>query len=179
LISGRWKWILGVSVALNLFLLAAVGGGGFVIHQNMKHYQKAMRGVNAWRAAVKELTPQERDQVFGLLKSASLAGEDDMGKARNLRVQASAVMSKTPYDAAQVAVLSEQARNAEDSARCKIENALILGMKTMSPKERVFISTQIMRPSLRFSRLGHPTPPPPPNAPDGPRPEAPAAPASQ
>ena len=48
---------------------------------------------------------------------------------------------------------------AEDSARCKIENALILGMKTMSPKERAFISTQIMRPSLRFGRLGHPSPP--------------------
>ena len=157
--GGRWKWILGASLALNVFLLAVIGGGAVVISQNMKQYHKAMRGVNAWRASVKELTPAERDQVFGLLKSASLAGVEDMEKARSLRVQATAAIAQTPYDSTQATILSEQARNAENNARCKIETALILGMKTMSPKERAFISTQIMRPSLRFSRLGHTTPP--------------------
>ena len=110
--GGRWKWILGASLALNVFLLAVIGGGAVVISQNMKQYHKAMRGVNAWRASVKELTPAERDQVFGLLKSASLAGVEDMEKARSLRVQATAAIAQTPYDSTQATILSEQARNA-------------------------------------------------------------------
>ncbi|MDI7775360.1 periplasmic heavy metal sensor [Asticcacaulis sp. EMRT-3] len=163
----KWKWALGVSVAVNIFLLAVIGGGAVVIRQNMHHYEKAMRGINAWRAAIKELTPAERDQVFGLLKSAGLAGEDDMARARTLRLQASQIINKAPYDATQAAILSEQARNAEDGARCKIENALIVGMKTMSPKERAFISSQVMRPSLRFGRLGHPPQKPVASSPQG------------
>lgn len=157
----RMKWLMGASLALNLFLLAVIGGGAVVISQNMKHYQRAMRGFNAWHAAVKELSPTERDHIFGLLKSAGLQGADDMERARALRTQVTVIVRKTPYDATQAAILCEQARNAEDSARGKIENALILGMKTMSPHERNFISTQILRPSLRFSRLGHPSQKPP------------------
>jgi len=162
--DARTKWLLGGSLALNVFLLAVIGGGAVVIGQNMKHYQKAMRGVNAWHNAVRDLTPQERDQIFGLLKSASLQGADDMDKARQLRAQVTVVVRQTPFDATQAAVLSEQARNAEDSARGKIENALIIGMKTMTPHERDFISSQIMRPTLRMSRFGRP-----PQKPGGPQ----------
>lgn len=173
--------MLGASVALNLFLLAVIGGGSYVISQNMQHYQRAMRGINEWRAAVKELPPQERDQVFALLKSAGLSGEQDMTQARNLRAQVTTVVSKTPYDVTQATILSEQARNAEDSARSKIENALILGMKTMTPAQRTFISTQVLRPSLRFSRLGtHPPQKPgdngPGNGPGGDHPPGPPQP---
>lgn len=149
--------MLGASVALNLFLVAVIGGGSYVISQNMRHYQRAMRGVHEWHTAIKALSPTERDQVFALIKRAGLSGEQDMTQARNLRAQVTAVVSKTPYDVTQATILSEQARNAEDSARSKIENALIVGMKTMTPVQRTFISTQILRPSLRFSRLGtHP-----------------------
>lgn len=76
-----------------------------------------------------------------------------MAKARALRAQARVLVSQEPYDAAQIAMLSEQARNAENDARGKIENTLILNMRDLPVRERTFVLTTLLRASGRFDRF--------------------------
>jgi uncharacterized membrane protein len=107
----------------------------------------------AWRNATEGTTREERHHIYLLTKAAALSGEADMEKARALRAQARALVSQEPYDAAQIAMLSEQARSAENDARGKIENALILNMKDLPVRERTFMLTTLLRASGRFDRF--------------------------
>ncbi len=151
--SGRLKWLLAISVVVNLFLIAAAIGAAMVVHHHMQDFRRPMAAEKMWHDATKDTTPEERKRVYLLIKAAALEGESDMAKARALRDQAAQVAAQQPYDAAQIAVLSEQARNAENDARGKIESALILNMKDLPVPERTFVMKTLMRPSMRFNRF--------------------------
>ena len=152
---GRWKWAFVVSLIVNLFLVAALVGGGLVINRHMRDFRKAMPMVAAWRDATHALTAEQRTRMYALIKSSALAGEDDMAKARAARKDAAQLAAQQPYDAVKMAILSEQARNYENDARSHIENALVEGMANLSPAERNVITQQLLRPSVRFSRFTH------------------------
>ena len=151
--TARSNWALIASLVLNVFLLAALVGGVMVVRQHARAFRHDMPGLAAWQEANRPLTPDQRMRVIALIKSAALAGEDDMAKARATRKQAADVAAQQPYNAVQVAMLSEQARNYENDARSHVENALIAGMANLTPQERTVIAGQLLRPSARFSRF--------------------------
>jgi len=149
----RLKWILAISLIVNIFLIGAAVGAGFVVKHHLRDFQRPLAMQKAWRNATEGTTRQERHHIYLLTKAAALSGEADMEKARALRAQARALVSQEPYDAAQIAMLSEQARSAENDARGKIENALILNMKDLPVRERTFMLTILLRASGRFDRF--------------------------
>ncbi|HTM79665.1 periplasmic heavy metal sensor [Asticcacaulis sp.] len=149
----RLKWIVAVSLIVNIFLIGAAIGAGFVVKHHLRDLQRPMAMQKAWRAATEGTTKAERHHIYLLTKAAALTGEADMAKARDLRAQARVLVSQEPYDAAQIAMLSEQARSAENDARGKIENALILNMKDLPVRERAFMLTTLLRASGRFDRF--------------------------
>lgn len=149
----RLKWILAISLIVNIFLIGAAVGAGFVVKHHLRDFQRPLAMQKAWRNATEGTTRQERHHIYLLTKAAALSGEADMEKARALRAQARALVSQEPYDAAQIAMLSEQARSAENDARGKIENALILNMKDLPVRERTFMLTTLLRASGRFDRF--------------------------
>ena len=151
--NSRLKWALVISLVLNLFLIAAGFGAGIVFKRHMRDFQRPLAMSKAWHDASKNTTKEERHHIYLLLKSAALSGEPDMAKARALRAQANDLAAQDPFDAAQVAMLSEQARSAENDARGKIENTLILNMKELPARERSFLSKTLLRPSGRFDRF--------------------------
>ncbi|MFT4076703.1 MAG: periplasmic heavy metal sensor [Asticcacaulis sp.] len=157
----RLKWILGVSLVLNIFLIAAAIGAGFVVKRNLRDFQRPLAMQKAWRDATAGTTDAERHHIYAITKAAVLTGEADMLKARALRSQARDLTGKTPFDAAQMAIVSEQARNAENDARGKIENALILNTKELSVRERAFVLGTLLRPSGRYDRFIQDRPQPP------------------
>ena len=148
--AGKLKWGLTVSIILNLFLAAALAGGGYVVTRQMRDAQPALPVAQAWRAATKDLTPEARLRILNLIKQSALNGEPDMNKARDLRAQAVTLAGKAPYDAVQIAALSDEARGYEDQARAKVENSLIQGMATLSPSERSLVANHLLRASFRF-----------------------------
>lgn len=147
------KWILGVSLVLNIFLIAAAIGAGFVVKHNLRDFQRPLAMQKAWREATAGATDAERRHIYEITKAAVLTGEADLIKARTLRKQARDLTEKTPFDAAQMAIISEQARNAENDARGKIENALILTAKDLPVRERAFVLGTLLRPSGRYDRF--------------------------
>ncbi len=151
--TGRLKGLLAISAAVNLFLIAAAIGAGLVVHYHMQDFRRPLAAEKMWHDATRDTTPEERKRIYLLIKAAALQGESDMTRARDLREQATRVAAQQPYDAAQIAVLSEQARNAENDARGKIEGALILNMKDLPVPERTFVMKTLMRPSMRFNRF--------------------------
>mgnify|MGYP000117210659 FL=1 len=153
LTNTRLKWILAISLVINIFLIGAAVGAGFVVKHHLRDFQRPLAMQKAWRDATAGTTREERHHIYLLTKAAALSGEEDMAKARALRAQARVLVSQEPYDAAQIAMLSEQARSAENDARGKIENALILNMKDLPVRERTFVLTTLLRASGRFDRF--------------------------
>lgn len=154
------KWLLGVSVALNLFLIAGGIGAGVVLNKHMKRPP----AVANWGGHPKEqMAPEAKARIKAVIKKAALIGEPDMEKARALRKDAGKVAAAEPYDAARVIALSDQARSYEDMARGKIETALIEDMAQLSAKEREAVASFILRPSYRFRKFLEKDGTPPPN----------------
>jgi len=153
--AARSNWALIASLIVNLFLLAALVSGIVVVNQHARAFRRAMPAVAALHDASRALTPEQRKRVFALVKTAALAGEDDMVKARAARKQAADLAARQPYNAVQVAMLSEQARNYENDARSHVENVLVAGMANLTPQERSLIAGQLLRPSARFSRFAN------------------------
>ncbi|MGA9658260.1 MAG: periplasmic heavy metal sensor [Asticcacaulis sp.] len=156
------KWILAISLIINVFLIGAAISTAVVFKRYMHDFQKPIAASKAWRDATEGTTKEQRIHIYMLMKTAALTGEHDMAKARAIRAQAVDMVSKQPYDAVHVAMLSEQARSAENDARAKIENAMILNMKDLPVRERTFLATTLLRSSTRFNRFvrSDDTPPP-------------------
>lgn len=148
--STRWKVLIGLSLVLNLFLIAIIGGAAFVIHRHMHDLRQHMGGMAAIWADTKALSPDERTRIADVVKAAALTGEPDLAKARDIRNQAAQLAEADPYDAARITALSDEARGYEDDARTKVENNLIQGMAGLTPKERAIVANHILRASFRF-----------------------------
>jgi len=149
-VSIRTLWALWISVVVNLFLIAAAIGAAIVIHAHLSEFRRPMPAAAAWHQATKNLSDVSRQNLYTLIKTSALSGEDDMLKARTLRMQAAQLANQTPYDAVRIMALSEQARGLENDARAKVEVALIGGMANMAPAEREVVASQLLRPSFHF-----------------------------
>ena len=149
--SKTLKWLLGVSVALNLFLIAGGIGAGVVLNKHI-HELKRPPAASTGHPG-QQLPPEAKARIKAVIKKAALSGEPDMEKARDLRKQAGLIAAAEPYDAARVISLSDQARSYEDMARGKIETALIEDMAQLSAKEREAVAGFILRPSFRFRKF--------------------------
>ena len=156
--SGSLKWALGVSVAVNLFLIAGVVGAGLVLKHHMHDVPRPSGAGQAWNDVEQKLTPQAKAHIREVVKTAALGAEPEMAKARALRHEAEKLAGQEPYDAAKIVDLAEQARSYENMSRAKIETALIQDLATLPPKERGLVAGYILRPGFRIRRLLGPMP---------------------
>ena len=150
--SAGLKWALGISVVLNVFLIAGGIAGVSVVHHHMHDMPKSPAG-QAWEDVEKQLSPASREHVRDTVKKAALGTESDWAKARDLRKQAEELAHAPTYDSARIVDLAEQARSYENMSRAKIETALIQDMATLPPNERGTVAGYILRPGFRLRRL--------------------------
>ena len=146
------KWALGLSIVLNVFLVAGGIAAMSVVHHHMHDMPKSPAG-QAWEDVEKQLSPASRAHVRDIVKTAALGTENDWAKARDLRKQAEALAHSPNYDSARIVDLAEQARSYENMSRAKIETALIQDMATLPPNERGTVAGYILRPGFRLRRL--------------------------
>ncbi len=147
--STKWKILIGLSLVLNLFLIAVIGGAAFVIHRHMHDFRRTSGLAAIWDDS-RALTDAERAQMAAVVKAAALTGEPDLAKAADIRNQAAQLAQVQPYDAARITALSDEARGYEDDARTKVENTLIQSMASLTPAERAIVANHILRASFRF-----------------------------
>lgn len=160
--SAGLKWALGISLVVNVFLVAGGIAAVTVVHHHMHDMPKSSAGP-AWEDVEKQLSPASRDHIREVVKTAALGTEGDWAKARDLRKQAEQLAHAPTYDAARIVDLAEQARSYENMSRAKIETALIQDMATLPPNQRGTVAGYILRPGFRLRRLlsvGQPGPSP-------------------
>jgi len=165
--SNGLKWALGVSLVVNVFLVAGGIAAVAAVQHHMHEMPKSTAGP-AWDQVEKQLSPASRAHVREVVKTAALGTEADWAKAHALRQQAEVLARQPTYDAARIVDLAEQARSYENMSRAKIETALIQDMATLPASERGSVAGYVLRPGFRLRKLLSPGDPGP--APDGPPP---------
>lgn len=150
--SAQLKWALGLSVVVNLFLIAGGIGAGCVLQQHMHdlHDLRHPQGYQPWLDVEARLSPQSSAYVHKVLKDAALGTYDDLDKARQLRSEAENLAWAPNYDAGKVVAMAEEARSYENMSRAKIETALINALATLPPKERGSVAGYVLRPGFRL-----------------------------
>ncbi len=171
-VSGKWKWGLGVSLAVNLFLVAAMVAMLLNFNKFSRRFHHPMPTDTAWSNAQQQLSPQTQARLKQVVKAAAIKGEIDMDQSRIVRQRMIEAAGQEPYDAARIEALAEQARTLEETPRARIESALIEDMADMPVKERQAVARFILQHGFFYQRIighdGHKraVAPPPPDLPE-------------
>jgi len=156
MVSGKLKWALGVSLVVNLFLIAGIVAGVLVIQHHVHDWQQHHQGPGpgqAWSDVEAKLSPETAAHIRQLVKATALETEPDMEKARALRGQAETLAALDPYNPGGVVDLAEQARSYENMSRARVETALIQDLARLPADQRKAVAGFILRPGFRLRRL--------------------------
>ena len=172
--STRWKIIIGVSLALNLFLIGAMAGVIVVGLKMFGEQAEMRRGRGPNIGAAFQALPDDRRQAFReVMRAQALSAAPDFRAAGEARREAMRLMSAPTYDAAAVSAALDRARAADGRARARIDATLATRLSEFSPEERQLFARVMMRgPDGRRGRRGPGGPPggPPPPPPSVPAP---------
>jgi uncharacterized membrane protein len=152
--SSRMKWGLGISLVVNLFLIAAVVAMllNFNKYSNRFHHRPMPSDI-AWSNAQQQLSPQTQAHLKDVVKAAALKGEIDMDQSRVVRQRMIDAAGQEPYDTARIEALAAQARTLEEQPRARIETALIEDMASMPVKDRQAVSRFILQHGFIYQKI--------------------------
>jgi uncharacterized membrane protein len=165
--SDRWKIILAVSLALNLFLLGAGVGVGVVGARLLGERVRQGGGGQRMTAAFQALPQDRRQALRDIMRTQAMDAAPDFRAARQAREEAVRLITTEPYDANAVAAALAKARDADARARGRIDATLASKLAGLSPQERAMFARILMRGPGRGGPRGprgggRPPPPPPP-----------------
>jgi uncharacterized membrane protein len=157
---------LGVSLALNLFLVGALVAG-LVVGQRELKARGFMRHPPLFVAA-RSLPEADQQRLREQMRSAADAARPDFRAAREARREAVALASAQQYDASAVRTALSRSHASEVAGRAKLDARLTDLMATMTPEARKALAPSLGR-GLRGPRMKHEGrgrrgegPPPPP-----------------
>ena len=141
------KIALAVSVALNLFALAAGATllvGRADVERRLDAQHRAPRD-RSFMTVVEGLDPAVREQVRDRLRASARAAHPDFEETRLKRRQATAMARSADFDTARVTALLEQSRAAEMRGRARLEADAVAVLATLEPDDRVALSEILTR----------------------------------
>ncbi|RZJ04090.1 MAG: periplasmic heavy metal sensor [Brevundimonas sp.] len=142
-----WKSVLAVSVALNLFALAA-GATLLVtrahVDKRVEAQQRAPR-TGSPMLLIGQLDPAVRDRVRDTLRASALQVRPDFEEARQKRREAVAIASSDNFDSARITTLLAQSREAELRGRARLEVDAVAVLETLEPADRKALSEILTR----------------------------------
>lgn len=139
--------VLAVSVALNLFAVAAgvtVFVGQARVEQRVEEERRPRREGSVMEV-VRTLDPAVQDRVRPALRASALAARPDFREARQARREAIALAAGPAMDAGQVAALLARSRAAEARGRERIETDSIAMLATLEAGDREALSIILNR----------------------------------
>lgn len=144
--AGTLKLVLAVSVALNLFTLAAgvtlLVGRADVERRLEAQHRPRDRG---FMSVVEGLDPAVRERVRETLRASARAARPDFEETRMKRRQAAALVRSADFDPVRVAALLEQSRAAEMRGRARLEADAVALLATLAPDDRAAFSEMLSR----------------------------------
>lgn len=141
------KILLAVSVALNLFAVAAGAAAWFTrtkVEAQVEAQNRPVRGGPAM-SVVAELAPASQDRVRQALRASALAARPDFEAARAARREAIRQAGVEPLDRAAIQSLLEQSRLAEMRGRARLESDALEILAGLAPAERVILAPILSR----------------------------------
>jgi uncharacterized membrane protein len=150
-----WKIALAVSVALNLFAVAA-GVTVMVGQERVERRTEAeRRGPRVpFRTMLESMDPAVRDRVRQDLRATAMASRPDFNEARSARRAAIAAAAAEPFDAAKVRSLLEKSRAAEQRGRLRLEDEAVTVLGTLDVEDRRALSVMLARNGGHNGRRG-------------------------
>lgn len=149
--SGRLRLLLGLSLALNLFLGGLIVGARVI---DARKPERGSRGGNPFWAAAERLDATDAERLRALLRQKA---EDTRPRVRALRAarrEAAAAMAASDYDPPAVRAALNRARAEELALRQEVDEAVIAFAVTLDPEDREAIA-----PVFRRGRKGRGGPP--------------------
>lgn len=136
------KIALAVSVALNVFAVAAAG----TLYVNRAQVER--RVADEHRAPrdgspmglIDRLSEPARPGVRAALRASALAARPDFEESRARRREAIALTTSADFDAARVSQLLDQSRAAEQRGRARLEAGAVELLGTVSAEDRVILA---------------------------------------
>jgi len=145
--SRSLKIALAVSVALNVFALAA-GGAVWVarekVEQRVAEAQKPGRSEPVWDV-IERMDPAVRDQVKQRLRASAMQARPDFEEARAARREAIALTGAETFDPVAVAALLERSRASEARGRSRLETGAVETLNQLSPADRKALAPILSR----------------------------------
>jgi uncharacterized membrane protein len=144
--SKGWKIAIGVSLALNLFLIGSLVGVMVIGLRAFGDRDDAQRARRPGIGAAFQALPDDRRQAFReVMRAQALAAGPDFRAAAQARREAMQAMSAPAYDAAAVSAALQRAREADGRARARIDATLAERLSQFSPSERQLFARGMMR----------------------------------
>jgi len=141
---------LGVSVALNLFLLGAGAGLGYIANDKCKLLPaKNPDKRPAMYYLTDGLSPTSSEKVRKIVTAAALDGEADMQAGRDHRKAAVKILLSDTPDAQAARAEIHKARVAESHAKDKVEAAVVGLLIELPAADRAIITEHLVRNPFR------------------------------
>lgn len=136
--NGRsWKFVLGASLVLNVFLLGAIVGGAYQWFAARGVTAPVMAQQRALRFAAETL-PAERQKAFvDGLKNARREGRQFAREGREGRREVLRLLAAPQFDRAALDAALARTRAADSSLRAQVEGSVADFAATLSPAQRV------------------------------------------
>lgn len=123
---------LAASLVLNVFLLAAIGGGLVWLA-----HRPGMIFAGSMRVAGSELPPAESQAFRQALRDTRLSLHDTVLEARKARREAIALLSQPTLDQAALQAALDRLRNADMHIRAEVERSAIAFAATLPAADRM------------------------------------------
>lgn len=137
--NGRsWKFVLGASLVLNVFLLGAIVGGAyqwFAAHGASAPVLAQQH--TALRFAAQTLSAERQQAFIDGLKNARREGRQFASEGRDGRRDVLRLLAAPQLDRAALDAALARTRAADSSLRAQVEGSVADFAATLSPEERV------------------------------------------
>jgi uncharacterized membrane protein len=142
------KFLLGLSVALNVFALAI--GTTVAVRQSrlegdLQVQNRQVMSRPPILTVVENLDPEVRDRVRGLLRASALQAKPDFEEARTKRREAVALAQAPIFEPSRVRGLLEESRAAEARGRARLEADAVSVLETLDAEDRSAVAEILTR----------------------------------
>ena len=155
--SGRSRWFLTASLALNLFGLGALAGGGFMYVRATQERGEASSSPSAitteslWGLS-RKLTPEHRAALQAFLRKSGDDLAEPVHRVRTVRRHAADAISAPTYDAVAVSAALTETQAGEQGLRVELSKGLVPLLAGFSADERRLLADAMLR-----GRVGRPS----------------------
>ena len=141
---------LVVSLTLNVFVVAAVGGAVVMRHHRMAEERARSPKMGNPIMRIAERLPEDvRARYMARLRQDGAAVRPRMKAARAARAEAAKALAADPYDPSAVTAALDRARSEEAATRATLENTVVDFARDLKPEERALIAQALWEPHGR------------------------------